>query len=241
MPFHPGVRLEQEVGLAVDLHPATVEHDGLDAQRRRVLAFRRADVADVVHRRLDLRYAQRPRLRRLDIGRLAVDDPELIDLQRVHRLQRVLPAVLLHRRRISQLGLEVRLVDVDDRLDQPEVGHQRPVDQRAPLHAGGEPLDPHDGRIGIGVLDELNIVEIDGEADRVEVELPDVRRIALHPAVHLALRHAPERLLDEERDDDGEQHDDGHRNREPEPVASRPAAEPSEGIPHAFPTVTEQA
>ncbi len=242
MPLDAGIGLEQEIRLAVHLQLAAVEDDRLQLEGRRVLTFRRPHVADVPHHRLDLRDPQRPRLPRLHVRGLAVDDLELVDLQRVHRLQRVLPAVVLHRRRVLQLGLEVRLVDVDERPDEREVGDELAVHERAPLHAGAQPLDPHHGWIRIRVLDELDVVEVDGEPDRMEVELADVGGVALHLPVHLGLGHAPQRLVDEERDDHGEDHDDGHRHREPQPVAAGPGAEPSDEIPHALPRrVKEQA
>ena len=238
----PRVGLQQEIGEAVHAELPALEDHRLDLDRRRVLALRRPHIADVPHHRLDLGHAQRLRLARLDVGRFAVDDLELVDLERVHGLQGVLPAVVLHGRRIVQLGLEVLAVDVDDRLDQLEVGDQLAVDQRAPLYAGREPLDPHHGRVGIGVLHHPDVVEVDGEPDGVEVELADVGRVALHLPVHLALGHAAQRLVEEDRDDEREHDDDDHRDREPEPVAARPAPEPAEGIPHALPRLPgEQA
>ncbi len=116
-------------------------------------------------------------------------------------------------------------VDVERRAHELEVGDQPAADQRRPLDVRAEPLDLHDGGVGPGVLDEDDVAQIEGEADRVEVEAPDGRRVAVEPLVHLALHLTPQRLVEEEGGDDQEDRDGDGDAREPS-IPARCPAEP---------------
>ena len=83
----------------------------------------------------------------------------------------------------------------------------RPAEERLPLDARVQPRRLEDGRVGMGLLEELQIVEGQREPDRMEAELADLRGVPLQLLVHLADDDSPERLVDEERSDHGQRHD----------------------------------
>jgi hypothetical protein len=73
--------------------------------------------------------AHRLRLSGLHVGHVAVTNGEAVDLERVNRLQGVLPAVVGHRHVVFLLRLEVIAVDVERRAHELEVGDETGTDE----------------------------------------------------------------------------------------------------------------
>ena len=196
----------QEVGMSVQGHVAVLEDDGVEMKIRGIRPILGPDVPDVLGEEVDPADLERGEGPLVDVGHPTVRHADLVDLQGVDRLERLLPAVFLDRRRILGLGAQLLEVHVQGGLRQGEVGDQSAAEERLPLDARIQARRVEDGRIGVGLLDELQIIEGQREPDRMEAELPDVRAVPLQLLVHLAHHYAAERLIDKERGDDG-QHD----------------------------------
>ena len=84
-------------------------------------------------------------------------------------------------------------------------------------------LETQDRRVGMRVLRDDDVPESEREADRVEVERADPRRVPLERVVHLGFGVATKRLVDEERGRVGEDQDHRDRNADRHPVPARAA------------------
>ena len=177
----------------------------------------------------DLDPCQRERLEAgvVDVGDLAVRDADPVDLQRIDRLERLLPALVLHRRLVRGLPLQVLAVGVDLRAVDAEVRDQASEEEGLPLHAGVEALHLEHRRIGMLVLDDDEVGERQRAADGMEAQPPDVRRVALEPLVHLAFDVAAQRLVDEERRDDDQRHEQRDASEDPPAAPAEPRTTPS--------------
>src|SRR5437867_1128536 len=131
----------------------------------------RADVADVRGDEVEVAQAQRLEGPLVDVRHVTVANLEVIDLERVDSLQRVLPAALLDRGRVGDLLARLRQVDVDRRLLDLDVGDEAPGEQRSPVDAGAQALDSKNGRIGMSVLNDRQALQIERETQRVKVEV----------------------------------------------------------------------
>src|SRR5262249_61095537 len=152
-----------------------------------VHALLRLHVADV--RGVDVEITQPKWLEgpAVDVGHVRALDAKVIHLERVDRLQRVLPAALLYRRGIGDLGAGLGEVDVKGGTIDEEITDQSTVEERAPVHAGAEQGNARHGRVRVRVLHHDQLGDVEGETDRVEVELADVRGVALEGPIHLRL------------------------------------------------------
>src|SRR5207249_10852646 len=85
--------------------------------------------------RHELEVADAQRLERalVDVGDVAVANLEMVDLQRVDGLQRVLPAALLHRGWVGDLLPRLRQVEVDFGLFELDVADGAPIEQSGPV------------------------------------------------------------------------------------------------------------
>src|SRR5262249_7235110 len=185
--LHAELGLGEKVGVAVDAELAFLEDLGVGAQGGRIDSIPRVHIADVLGDHVDLPEGQRLVRSLVDVRDPAVDDPHPVDLERIDRLERLLPALLVEGRRVFRLLLDVRSVGVELRLLEPEVRDHSTEDQRFPLHARVEPRDMQHRRLRMGVLDEDEVVKGQRRADRMEAQLLDVGGVALQPSVHLAL------------------------------------------------------
>ena len=86
----------------------------------------------------DVGDAERLEGSRIDVDGFAAPDRDLVDLERIDCLERLLPAVLGERGRILRLFANVREVDVEKRPIDAEVRDETPVHQRLPFDAGVE-------------------------------------------------------------------------------------------------------
>ena len=193
--------------MPVESHAPVLEHHGVEVEIRGIRPVLRPDVSDVLGFEVDPADLERLEGSLVDVGHAAVRHADLVDLQGIDRLERFLPAVVLDRCRILRLGRELLEVHVDGGLRQREVGDQPAPEERLPLDARVQPRRLEDGRVGMGLLEELQIVEGQREPDRMEAELADLRGVPLQLLVHLADDDPPERLVDEERADHGQRHD----------------------------------
>ena len=174
----------------------------------------------------DVRDAERLEGARIDVGGLATRDRDLVDLEGIDRLERLLPAMLGERGRIFRLFADVREVDVEERPIEAKVRDETPVHQRLPFDAGVELRHRQDGRVGMRVLGEGQPVERHAEAERMEVQALDVRRVPLQTLVHLGLDRPAEWLVDEERRDHDERDEgDDDQRRDAGTTAGRAKAQ----------------
>src|SRR5439155_1158309 len=85
------IRLGQEIGLAIRRHAALVEHEGRESNVGRIGTLARA-VADVGGDQVEIADVQRLEGALIDVRHVALLNLEVVDLQRIDRLERVLPA-----------------------------------------------------------------------------------------------------------------------------------------------------
>src|SRR5262249_58343802 len=95
--------------------PTRLEHLRLEAYVGRVGALA-PTIADVRRHDVEVAYVQGLEGPVVDVRDVAGANLEVIDLQRVDRFQRVLPAALLHRRGVVDLHARLRQVEVDGRV-----------------------------------------------------------------------------------------------------------------------------
>ena len=215
------IRLGQEIGLAIRRHAALVEHEGRESNVGRIGTLARA-VADVGGDQVEIADVQRLEGALIDVRHVALLNLEVVDLQRIDRLERVLPAAFLDGSRVLDFLPRLRQIDVDGRLHELDVGNELAGQERAPVDARAQPLETDDRRLGMLVLRDHDVVEIEREAQRVEVQLPDARGVALERAIHLRLGIAAQRLVDEERDGVGDDEQDRDRDGDRHPVPPNP-------------------
>jgi hypothetical protein len=83
--------LGEEIGVARDGEPAAIEDGRLHPERGRIVAGLGANVADVLRAHLEVAQAQWLGSPRLHVGDVTVLDREIVDLERIGRLQGILP------------------------------------------------------------------------------------------------------------------------------------------------------
>src|SRR4029450_9240784 len=104
----------------------------------------------------------------VDVRDVAVSDLEVVDLERIDRLQRLLPAALLHRYAIGDLLASLRQIDMNRRLVDLDYGDAASERARAPVDAAAQTLDPQDRRLRMLVLRDCHIAQIEREPERME-------------------------------------------------------------------------
>ena len=160
-------------------------------------------------------------------------DAELVDLERVDRLERVLPPLVLHRGRIVDLRPGLAQVQGHDRVLDEDVADHPTRQEGAPVDARVEALDARHRGVGLLILDDHGVAEVQGEVDRAPVQRADRDRVAGEARVHLGLGVATQRLVHEEQG-----HHRGHQQQHRECAhheepAARGHASPPIGPAHA--------
>ena len=135
---------------------------------------------------------------RIQIGELHAVDVQLVDLERIDRLQSILPAAFLDRHVVLVLGLGMAAVQIADGPVHLEVGDQLAMDDFPPLDARAQLGDREDRRIGESVLNERQPQEIEPESERMEVGLLEPNRVADELAVQFALHVGAQRPIDDQ-------------------------------------------
>jgi hypothetical protein len=110
----------------------------------------------------------------------------VVDLERVDRLDRLLPAALLDGSGIGDLLPRLSQIDVQHRVVDEEVADQPPVNEGAPMHARAEERDARDRRLRMRVLHHEHAPQVEREAQGMEVELLEVDGIACRARFILA-------------------------------------------------------
>ena len=230
-----GMGLRHEVRLAVDGDTARFEDHGRQADLGWIDPVPRPHVADVRGHEVEVAKAQRLERPRVDVGHVAAAHLEVVDLQGVDRLQRLLPSALLDRGRVVDLLSRLLEIDVDRGLLDLDVGDEAAAQKRSPVDAGAQALDVKDCRVGVCVLGDLHVFQVERQAQRVEIERRNARGVPLERSVHLRLGIPSQRLVDHGRDAIGDHQDDRERHGDGEPVAPN-ASVPR--LPHgaAFPS-----
>ena len=236
------VGVGQEVSPSVRGHGAAVEHPRLQVHRRGINALLRVDVADVGGDEFQVVDAERLEGAVVLVRDVSPGNPQLVDLERIDRLERLLPSLVLDGSGVTDLGPGLRQVQDHDRVVDENVANHAPRQEGAPVDAGVKALDVGHRRVGILVLDDHGVAEVQGKVDRAEVELAYRHGIALEARVHLGFGIAAQRLVDEEeRDPGGHDHEHDERARREEPAArghARPPCGPSHGETHKESRVT---
>ena len=224
-----GVGIGQEVGPSPRGYGAGVEHPRLHVHRRRIDALLGLDVPDVGGDEFQIVHAERLEGPLVLVGDVPSGNPQLVDVEGIDRLQRLLPSLVLDRGRVGDLGPRLGQVQDHDGVVDENVAHHAPGQEGPPVDAGVQALDIRHRGVGILVLDDHGVAQVHGEVDRAEVELADRDGVALEARVHLPFGIAAQRFVDEEERDHGghEQEHDERAHRE-DPAArghARPHAD----------------
>jgi hypothetical protein len=175
-----------------------------------------ADVADVRRRGVPPRDVERLFRIGVDVDEVAVPHLDLVELERVDRLQGLLPAAVLHLDLVAVLLAELRQVDVDARAVEHRVGHQVTAEDLAPFHAGLQAGDVRHRRIGIGVLPDGQPLQGQRQPERVQVGVPEAHVVAVEPLVDLGFQGPAEVLVEmagDEEEDKGQDRGDQDPDR----------------------------
>jgi hypothetical protein len=113
--------------MAIHDRAAPVEDASLRVDARRILAIPGADVPDIVRLDSEPLELQGSGASALDVCDRPVAHPEEVHLQRVDRLEGLLPPALLHRRGILGLLFEMIAVEIEHRVRELELGHHATV------------------------------------------------------------------------------------------------------------------
>src|ERR1051326_3241284 len=106
----------------------------------------------------------------IGVGDIRVADREAVDQQRIRRGERVLPTLVFDLRRTLRLRREIRQVQIELRIVKLKVADEPAKDQRLPVHAGVHVGDVGDRRVGMSLLVQIHLFEIQRQAYRMEVE-----------------------------------------------------------------------
>src|SRR5439155_24477514 len=123
----------------------------------------------------------------------------------------------------------VAAVEIDDRTVQEEVCDELGPDGLSPLDARVAQRHSRNRRIGIGVLGDDDVLEVDGKPERMEIERADADGVPTQALVHLVLDPSPQRLVDEEGGDDRERDQRPDDTPGPDPPSAHGAAPPRAG------------
>jgi hypothetical protein len=219
--LQPEVRLGEEIGVAIELQRTLVEHAGVEMELGGILVLSRENVANVLGDAVDVRHDQGPRVVRLDVGTGTLSNPYLVHLQGVNRSERILPPTLLDGHAVRVLQFCLTLFEVDARAIDAKIRHQLAEDQVRPLDARRELRDVDDRRVRRRVLNDHQILQIETEADDVEVDAPQARRVALEAAVEPVLHETAQRAI----------HQDPGRRQQQEDHAGRKDDAPQPPVP----------
>ncbi len=141
----------------------------LDFDRRGVDRFRRENIPDIGGMEKDLAGVKGLVGTLVHIGQRAVTNSENVDLQRVDCLKSVMPPFLLKggfalRLLPGLLQIDVQVGPVDQKIP-----CQPSFDERCPVNACVETLDAGDRRVRNLILDEDEVIQVQGQADRMEI------------------------------------------------------------------------
>src|SRR6266542_6643335 len=149
---------------------ARLEDDSLGVHRRRVDTVLGVDVADVVGAEGEVGNVKRPAGVFVDVDEVPVIDAQQVDLEGKDRESRLLPSVVLDRRRVGGLLSQLRQVDMDPRLVEEEVRDDVAGENLTPLHACVKPGKESHGRIGMRLLEDVDVGESDRKGEETEVK-----------------------------------------------------------------------
>ena len=140
----------------------------------------------------------------VDVLDLAVVNHDLINLQRVNFLQRLLPAALFNGNFVVDFFLGLLAIDVDLRAVDLQIGHDSPEQDGAPVDARTEKSNVGDRRFGIVILNDGHILQVRGQAYGVKVESADRYRVTLYRRVESRFRSPAQGLVDKKGSYDGD-------------------------------------
>ena len=118
---------------------------------------------------------------------------------------------------------DLRPTRVDLGFDDQDTGHEASAEQRRQPQIGRDARDPDEGRIGMGVLPDVQITQVNRQAQRADIQTTDLRGVTLQACVELPLGDAAQRSLREERPGDHEDDQQGEGTERPSPSATHRA------------------
>src|SRR6266849_1587384 len=196
--LYPHMRLAEEVGAPIEPRRARVEHHRLEVDRRGIHLLLRGNVANVLGAQIDAADVERLEGALVDIGDIPFDHAQAIDLE-VERqgLQRLLPAAILQRRLLGRLGAHLLEIEIDRRAFEAEVRNDPTMEQRPPIDAGDEARHLSDRRVGVGVLGDRGVAQLDGRRPRMHAQRGDLHGMPRQATIDRRLHIAAQRLIRE--------------------------------------------
>src|SRR6266508_5275088 len=188
------MRFGEKIRIALELCSALIKDNSVEVNRRRIDAFSRLNVADVFGSKIELCEVERFVRAFIDIRQVAVANGEPVDLKRISRFQRVLPAFVLDRRWVLGFLDELPKVKMDFGIGDLKIADQSSKKERFPVHASMQTGYVGDGWIRVRRLINPQLLQIKGKPNRVKIKFLQPDRVTLEPSIHIPLDLAPQGL-----------------------------------------------
>src|SRR6266508_1374096 len=177
------MRFGEKIRIALELCSALIKDNSVEVNRRRIDAFSRLNVADVFGSKIELCEVERFVRAFIDIRQVAVANGEPVDLERISRFQRVLPAFVLDRRWVFGFLDELSKVKIDFGIVDLKIANQSSKKERFPVNAGMQIRYVGDGWIGVRRLINPQFFQVKGKPNRVEIKFFEADGVSLEPSV----------------------------------------------------------
>src|SRR6266851_2536580 len=189
---------------------------------RRIHLVAVMDIADVISAERQVSEMERPVRISINISELTVANSEPVNLERVYRLNRVLPSLLTERHRVGFFRAQLDQIDMHVRMRQQHVGDYVTLEDLAPLDMKRHPRHIGDRRVRMFILMHNQPIESERAIEQLKMRVRQRRVIADQLRIHF-LQHARTnyRIEIEGSDIDGDHQQAQHGQ---DPVANSPAA-----------------
>ena len=195
----PRVWFSEKVRAAVEPELPIIEDHAVRVDIGRIDAVAGLRVSDVFRGHIDAAQLQWPEGAGIDVRERAILYLEPVDLEvQRHRLEGLLPATVFQGHVAPGLRTEVLEVDVQLRSIKGHLRYDLAAEESPPIDGRRQRMDPCHGRVGIGVLSNRRIHQLERHRPGVYVKGTHTHGIAREPAVDLMLHVAARWLVNEE-------------------------------------------
>src|SRR6267154_2563536 len=191
-------------------------------KRRREYLVAVVDIADVVGAEGQVSEMKRPVWIGIYISELTGANSEPVNLERIDRLNRVLPSLLAERNRVGFFRTQLDQIDLHARMGQQDVGNYVTGENLAPLDMKRHPRHVGDRRVRMLILMHDETIESQRSVEQLKMCVIQCGVIADEIRIHFPEHASANYRIEIERGDvDG---DDQYAQYGKNPAADAPAA-----------------
>src|SRR5574337_282029 len=193
------IRLRKKIRLSIEGDLTHVKHNAIEVNLGRIYVVRRFDIPNVLGLKIHMRKLKRTEWALIRVRHIHILYPKQVYLQGINRFQGLLPPALLDRGLLFYLRPCLSKVDVQSRSLKQEVRDESAMPQRSPVNTGVQTGHVHDRRIGVLMLYDSGIQQVERKAYRMEAYCTNTGSVAFETPVDVTLNGSAEDVVNIER------------------------------------------